>query len=163
MQIVTTLEPCMMCSGMMTFLETDTVKYIQTDPEFEKNIERLAQDWIDSCGVAHPANERCKKIKSVSLENTTFMAFLLNIGYNAYKKGNPDKTMTDYLQTDSTRSIYKLAYDFFAEWHLVHPENLKLLNSARKFLGMQLREEKASKNAAESNHERFIKIMGTIK
>jgi len=86
MQIVTTLEPCMMCSGMMTFLERDIVKYIQTDPEFGKNIERLAQDWIDSCGVAHPANERCKKIKSVSLENTTFMAFLLNIRVQCLQK-----------------------------------------------------------------------------
>lgn len=161
MHIITTLEPCMMCSGMMIFLEADTVKYVQTDPEFGKNIERLAQDWIDGEGNAHLANDRCTRIKSVSLEGKSYLAAFLNRGYEYYRKKNPNKSMTEYLQTPNARQIYKSADRLLREWQPIYPENQKLLDNARKVLGLPVPAKKNS-YMVKTNYELFRKLWHSI-
>lgn len=46
-QIYTSLEPCMMCSGMMMQSEVLRTVYMQTDNGFGKNLERLTLDTQD--------------------------------------------------------------------------------------------------------------------
>lgn len=161
LQIVTTLEPCMMCAGMMAFLELDTVKYIQTDPLFGKNIERLSQDWTDQEGVRHPANERCTRIKSVSLDNTTYLAAFLNKGYEKYAALNPGKSMAEYLMTARARKIYESADLLLKQWHLMYVENGKLLNSAKKKLGLTCRNE-TTPSSSSANYDLFLKMWNSI-
>lgn len=105
--IITTLEPCMMCSGMMTFLEADSVRYIQTDPEFGKNIERLAEDY-----AGQPANDRCKHIKSIRAVSGYYASALEKL-YVAFRSDqhNRGKSMADFLYEADVKCVYKGAYD----------------------------------------------------
>lgn len=162
LQIVTTLEPCMMCSGMMIFLEVDTVKYVQADPEYGKNIERLAQDWMDAKGHVHPANDRCMSIKSVSLEGKCYLSAFLDKGYKKYKKSDSDRNMTGYLQTRKAHKIYKSADLLLRKWQVIYPENQKLLDHARKVLNLPAPAIVKS-HAAEANYLLFRELWDTIK
>lgn len=165
-QIITTLEPCMMCSGMMIFLETDTVKYIQTDPDFGKNIERLAQDWIDETGLAHPANDRCTRIKSLSLQGTCYASEMLNRGYEIYIKENQNKGMTEFLKSDIAYQVFSIADVLIRNWKLIHPENRTLLNNARNILHLPTNPvpgvRQAPTNAAQENYQLFLPLYQTI-
>lgn len=107
LHIITTLEPCMMCSGMMIFLEADSVKYIQTDPEFGKNIERLAADYAGQSG-----NDRCKHIKSIRAVSGDYGSVLEEL-YVAFRSNqrNQGKSMADFLYGADVKRVYKAAYD----------------------------------------------------
>lgn len=159
--IITTLEPCMMCSGMMIFLEVDTVKYVQTDPDYGKNIERLAQEWTDAKGHTHPANDRCTRIKSVSLEKKCYLSAFLDKGYFKYKSMNPDNSLSEYLQTKKARKIYKSADLLLRRWQIIYPENQKLLDSARKVLGFPVLAA-TKPHAAEVNYHLFRELWDSI-
>lgn len=166
-QIITTLEPCMMCSGMMIFLETDTVKYIQADPDFGKNIERLAQDWIDNTGVHHPANDRCTRIKSLSLQGTCYASEMLNKGYEIYVKENRNKGMTEFLKSDIAHQVFSMADVLIRNWKLIHPENRTLLNNARNILHLTtdpvLGARQAPTDPAQENYQLFLPLYQAIR
>jgi tRNA(adenine34) deaminase len=161
LQIVTTLEPCMMCAGMITFLEVDTVKYIQTDPNYGKNIERLATEWVDSLGVHYPANERNLHTKSVSLARTTYLAAFLNKGYEKYRERDPKKSMAGYLQTAKARRIFESADRLLKQWRLIYPENQKLLDSAYKTLGITSPNENKL-HTRSANYDLFLQMWKSI-
>lgn len=128
--IITTLEPCMMCSGMMTFLGADSVKYIQTDPEFGKNIERLAADY-----AGQPANERCKHIKSVRAVSGNYGSALENL-YSAFRSEpqNQNKSMAEFLYESAVMDIYKAAWDELQGKEVQFSENTSLLSQVKEFL-----------------------------
>lgn len=167
LQIITTLEPCMMCSGMMVFLEVDTVKYIQTDPSYGKNIERLAQDWVDSTGVRHPANQRCTRIRSISLQETCFASEMLDKGYELYGKNKSEKSLAEFLKTKRAFEIYRKADTLIRNWKLIYPANRTLLQNAHKALhiprtGGPLKGRKRGQAAAESNYQTFLDLYNSI-
>lgn len=129
--IVTTLEPCMMCSGMMVFLEVDSVKYIQTDPEYGNNIERLAADY-----AGQPANERSMHIKSVRAISGNYGAIFENL-YQAFRTNpdNKDVSMAKFLYTKSVRDIYKAAATELKNMRDVKfSQNRALLSQVKSFL-----------------------------
>lgn len=130
LHIITTLEPCMMCSGMMTFLEADSVKYIQTDPEYGKNIERLAADY-----AGQPGNERSKNIKSVHATSSDYGTAIEEL-YDAFRAdpANKDKSMAEFLYMPSVKAIYKQASDELKRMKAKYPENKKLLSQAKEYL-----------------------------
>lgn len=122
MKIITTLEPCMMCSGMMTFLQADTTCYIQEDPEYGKNIERLAVDWKDpATHKIHPANDRCKNLKS--LHASTFSGRLLEMYYKEHRKRYPDKGMSEFLYSPEAKLVFQGSEWILKSWSVMHPEN----------------------------------------
>jgi len=47
--LYTTLEPCVMCAGMMSFSKLDRVVYGQSDPVFGKAMERIHLDSRSNC------------------------------------------------------------------------------------------------------------------
>lgn len=131
LHIVTTLEPCMMCSGMMTFLETDSVKYIQTDPEYGKNIERLAADY-----AGQPGNERSKHIKSVRAISGNYGSALEEL-YAAFRldERNKDKSMADFLHNSVAKEVYKAAYEELQQTtNFKFKKNLKLLSQIKEYI-----------------------------
>lgn len=167
LQIITTLEPCMMCSGMMVFLEVDTVKYIQTDPSYGKNIERLAQDWIDPAGERHAANDRCRRIRSISLQETCFASEMLDKGYELYGKNKSEKSLAEFLKTRLAFDIYSKADTLIRSWKLIYPANRTLLQNAHKALhipqtGRSLKGRKRGLDAAESNYQTFLDLYHSI-
>ncbi len=163
MQIVTTLEPCMMCSGMMIFLEVDTVKYIQADPDYGKNIERLAQDWTDAEGIHHPTNERCARIRSISLKGTCLATEMLNKGYKIHTRTTSDKGMAGFLKTAIAYDIYTKADMLLKNWKPIYPDNKTLLENARNILHIPcLPVNDREKDAAQANYELFLELYNSI-
>lgn len=162
MQVITTLEPCMMCSGMMIFLEVDTVKYIQADPDYGKNIERLAQDWTDAEGVHYPANERCARIRSVSLQGTCLATAMLEKGYQLHTQATSDKGMAGFLKTSLAYDIYRKANILLKNWRPIYSDNVTLLENARKMLRIEREPELGlpalTKEAAQANYELFLEL-----
>lgn len=168
LQIITTLEPCMMCAGMMIFLEVDTVKYLQADPEYGKNIEKMAQDWMDEVGTRHLANDRCRRIKSLSLEGTCYAAKMLNKGYEIYGKTQSRRGMSEFLRTKVAYLIYSQIDTFIRQWKLVYPENARLLKNARKTLHITDGEEDVETyptgaEAAKANYRMFLQWFDSIR
>lgn len=122
MKIITTLEPCMMCSGMMIFLQADATYYIQEDPEYGKNIERLASNWEDpATHKVHPANNRCKKIESKHAG--IIPGKRLEEYYQSFIKDDPDGSMSNFLYSENARNIYRHSADLLSTWYIQHKEN----------------------------------------
>lgn len=131
LHIVTTLEPCMMCSGMMTFLEADSVKYIQTDPEYGKNIERLAADYAGQSG-----NERSKRIKSVRAISGNYGSALEEL-YATFRLDpkNKDRSMADFLYETVTKDVYKAAFEELQQTtNVKFKKNSRLLSQVKEYV-----------------------------
>lgn len=168
LQIITTLEPCMMCAGMMIFLEVDTVKYLQADPEYGKNIEKMAQDWMDEAGIRHFANDRCRRIQSLSLEETCYAAKMLSKGYEIYGKTQTRKGMSEFLRSKVAYLIYSQIDTFIRQWQLVYPENARLLKNARKILHIADKDREVDfsptgAEAAKANYRTFLEFFNSIR
>lgn len=142
MKIVTTLEPCMMCSGMMAFLQADTACYVQEDPEFGKNIERLAMDWEDPVThKIHLANDRCKKIHSAHAGVSP--GKLLEMYYMDYRKHYPDKGMSEFLYSPEAKLIFQGSEWLLKSWSVVHPENEDLYVNILRNLNLKRGDKKS--------------------
>ncbi|GAA5445448.1 tRNA-specific adenosine deaminase [Microbulbifer sp. NBRC 101763] len=143
--IYSTLEPCMMCGGMMIFLEVSRVVYGQSDPNFGKNIERLKQDFksnceykIESkqhveniCKIDIPATYRARNISSgpstllqrAQLEGA-FFSYRLLFG----------SVMTDFLMSAEAKNIYRTAHQRLVEFKPKYQANNIVLSESQKQL-----------------------------
>jgi cytidine and deoxycytidylate deaminase family protein len=159
LQIITTLEPCMMCSGMMTFLMVDTTKYVQEDPEFGKNIERLAMPWTDPEGHVHQPNERCTRIKSI-LADYPGPSSDLNMAYERYIKEKPQGSMSDFLYSEEAWNIYDFWVEVLELWSCVHIENAKLLENIKSLLNKRTVHDNSP--YGEKAHKKNMKLLKTM-
>lgn len=122
--VYTTLEPCAMCAGMMALQNINRTVYGQVDPGFGKAIERLALDSHDL------PNGYCPYPRGViSDPSKTDIYQQLNSAY-VEAGGN----ITDFLLTDEARKIYENARRELLAFHVIHPENEKVLKNAINFL-----------------------------
>lgn len=138
MHVITTLEPCMMCSGMLIFLNVDTVKYIQADPCFGRNIERLAADWVEQ-GKVFPGNGRSKRTKSVPVACPA--GTLLEEGFRNFVEKTDNAMLSDYLYTESVESVYRASFEILRNWQVIYPENKQLLENAWRALNLECRKD----------------------
>jgi len=125
--VYTTLEPCMMCSGMLIFLKTDRVVYGQTDPGYGLNIERLQSDIVVDQDTI-PANSRAK-----SLDNSLCKSDCTKSLDSAYSKFK-GKGIVDFLYKDEARRIYIQAREKLLTYEVVNDENKKILKNAQNYL-----------------------------
>ncbi|AWF80254.1 hypothetical protein BTJ40_05195 [Microbulbifer sp. A4B17] len=136
--IYTTLEPCMMCSGMMTFLGVLRVVYGQTDPDYGQSIERLKQSSNESCGgedsqciVDKPANYYTRRITSEP--SKLLKREQLDGAYFAYELQHGDHIIR-FLLTDEAKQIYQQAYQDFKNLNVRHKENRAIYRQALSIL-----------------------------
>lgn len=134
MHVITTLEPCMMCSGMLIFLNVDTVKYIQADPCFGKNIERLAADWEEQ-GKVFPGNGRSKRTKSIQV--VCPVGTLLEAGYRKCAEKAENAILSDFLYMESVGSVYRASFEILRNWQVIYPENKRLLENIFRLLKLE--------------------------
>lgn len=134
MHVITTLEPCMMCSGMLIFLNVDTVKYIQADPCFGKNIERLAADWEEQ-GKVFPGNGRSKRTKSIQV--VCPVGILLEAGYRKCAEKAENAILSDFLYMESVGSVYRASFEILRNWQVIYPENKRLLENIFRLLKLE--------------------------
>jgi tRNA(adenine34) deaminase len=136
--VYTTLEPCAMCSGMMTLAEVSRCVYGQTDPSYGKALERLQFDSHTIGGyLPYP-----RPVKSERSE--CFVRMALDAAY----KG--DSSLTSWLRTPEAKAIFQEASDSLQTLYPVSGANVGVLSEVQKLVYG----ERATKEAA--HHYRWV-------
>jgi tRNA(adenine34) deaminase len=125
--IYTTLEPCIMCAGMMTMTDIDRVVYGQKDVDFSNGLERLALDSRPFGGYA-PFKRTTWSDASPSTFRTR-----LDAAYQEFLSTAPEKILAIFLADGSTRAIFEEAHDAFHSYQIKHLENQLIYTSAKQF------------------------------
>ncbi|GAA3568903.1 nucleoside deaminase [Snuella lapsa] len=122
--LYTSLEPCAMCSGMMTLQSLNRTVYSQTDPDFGKAIQRLEFD-ASSCGGCPPYPRAVISDASPSPYRAT-----LDSAYVAYLNKGGVRSITKFLTTPEAQTIYANAVNALLNYQVVYPENQATLTNA---------------------------------
>ncbi len=125
--IYTTLEPCIMCAGMMTMTDIDRVVYGQKDVDFSNGLERLAIDTRPYGGYA--------PFKRTTLADASPIAFRtqLDEAYRLFLATAPEKVLAKFLTGTEAENIFKNAHDTFLGFQVKHPENVVIYQAAKQF------------------------------
>ncbi|WP_445354950.1 nucleoside deaminase [Microbulbifer sp. EKSA008] len=136
--VYTSLEPCMMCSGMMIFLGGSRVVYGQADPDYGQSIERLQQAYSKNCGIKNsqcivdkPGNYFTRRI--ISEPSKLIQKEKLDGAYFAYELQHED-SIIGFLLSDETKKIYKSSYLEFKSLDVRHKENQLIYHQALSIL-----------------------------
>jgi tRNA(adenine34) deaminase len=145
--IYTTLEPCAMCTGMMSLTKVARGVYGQADPAYGQALERLGlESWRyvgqrDEAG--RPKPEKASDFQEAyspyprlfaSIPAPTEFRAKLDASFQAFlATAGASKSITDYLLTDEARAIYQEAKDKF-ERLSVSPKNERALEQAKALL-----------------------------
>lgn len=130
--LYTTLEPCAMCSGMMTLTQVTRTVFGQRDPDYGDALQRLQ---LDSRACAHGygpypravAVEQAPDVVSAGLDS-------------AYQRRQPERIVA-FLASGAARPLFARAAARLARYRVQHPENQARLDSARRFLARLPRTE----------------------
>ncbi|MFI0429092.1 nucleoside deaminase [Mariniflexile sp. HMF6888] len=122
--LYTSLEPCAMCSGMMTLQSLSRTVYTQTDPDFGKAIQRLEFD-ASSCGGCPPYPRAVISDASPSPYRKT-----LDSAYVAYLNQGGTRSITKFLTTPQAQTIYSNAVNAMLNYQVVYPQNQIALTNA---------------------------------
>ncbi len=123
-QIYTSLEPCMMCSGMMMQQGVLRTLYMQTDNAFGKNIERLTIDTSavpvrfdeeDTHQHGYPPAAR----PVISSMSSSEFRVELDVAWRAASTGKVQ--LTEWLRSAEAKDIYARARAKFEKYQLRFP------------------------------------------
>ncbi len=123
--IYVTLEPCVMCAGMITMTAIDRAIFGQRDVAYSKAFERLAIQT-----KALPAYPR--QVKAVAAE--TPFRYQLDEAYAEYLRANEEKILAKFLHSKNAKHIFAAAEQRFLHYQLQFPENQPILAAARRYL-----------------------------
>jgi tRNA(Arg) A34 adenosine deaminase TadA len=123
----TTLEPCIMCAGMMTMTNVSRVVYGQKDVDFSNGLERLALDTQSLGGYA--------PFKRTTVSDGSHNAFRIQLdqAYQRFLETDPEKILAKFLTTQEAESIYKNAANAFFTYQVKYPENDGIYAGAKTF------------------------------
>jgi tRNA(adenine34) deaminase len=125
--IYTTLEPCVMCAGMITMTSVKKVVYGQHDVEYSKAFERLALDTRPIGGF--PPYPR--KVTAVS--SPLLFCKQLDDAYHSYLETADEKILAKFLSTNEAYSIFKNATEVFLSYSVKNESNKKVYQKAMDF------------------------------
>ena len=128
--VYTTLEPCMMCSGMMIFVKVKNVIYGQIDPDFGLNIKRL-KNPINDEGRTRKPNSR-EKIISSTLSMLDVAQKLNNLF--AKTKADYQNNITAFLSSSDAHDIFREAKTQLINYEVKYDNNKIIYNNILKFL-----------------------------
>lgn len=119
--VYTSLEPCAMCTGLMTLTRVSRVVYVQADP-----------------GYGH-ARDALKKINYPNVfeqytPETLEQKITLESEFSNYTKTKNDLSITNYLLTSDAKAVFSTAEKSLSEYRVLYSENRATLESAQKFL-----------------------------
>ncbi len=118
-----TLEPCIMCAGMITMTSIDRVVYGQHDVAYTKAFERL----FDGSGVPeHPRTV-------VASPSTLSICSQLDAAYQDYLQTAEEKILAKFLASEKARVIFESAEKAFLGFVPVLDETKKILEQALHF------------------------------
>jgi len=125
--IYTSLEPCIMCSGMMTMTDIDRVVYGQKDVDFSNGLERLALDSREFGGYA--------PFKRTTWSDASPSQFRsrLDASYQHFLATDTEKVLAKFLTSAEAEAIFKEAQVAFVDYTVKYPENAALYEMAKRF------------------------------
>ena len=126
-KLYTTLEPCAMCSGMMTLTNLFTTIYGQKDPDFGDAIQRLRFNSKAEGGYCpYP-----RGVNSVAAENDVRKK--IDTAYQKYQEAG-GTSITEWLSTAEAKIFYEEAAKQLKNFTVKFPENQSSLTAAQNFL-----------------------------
>ncbi len=128
--IYTSLEPCIMCAGMITMASVGRVVYGQHDVEYSKAFERLALDTTAIGGF--PPYPRTV----VAHATTVSFCTELDEAYRHFYATETEKMLARFLSTDVAFRIYQKAATAFLNYPVKHQENKKLYDDSLNFYNL---------------------------
>ena len=123
--IYVTLEPCVMCAGMITMTAIDRAIYGQSDVAYSKAFERLAFQTKEL--PPYP-----RQVKAVAAE-TTFR-HQLDDAYADYLRTSEEKILAKFLHSTTAKHIFAAAESRFKHYQVQFQENQPILTAARRYL-----------------------------
>jgi tRNA(Arg) A34 adenosine deaminase TadA len=119
--VYTTLEPCAMCTGMLSMTQIDRVVFVQDDPEYGHTLHALEMIKFPRL-FAQATPEALEQKKALDAQ------------WIAYRTKHPGASITDYLVTDEARQIYASAENALRHYVVKFPENQIVLTKTLDFL-----------------------------
>lgn len=119
--VYTTLEPCAMCTGMMSLARVSRVVYVQADPEYGDVHDALAQIGYPVLFEEYSPSELQQKK-------------LLDSGYENFKQETPEESIIAYLLSPDAEQIFASAETDLDRFRPQYEENVRVIESARSFL-----------------------------
>ncbi|HUP57044.1 MAG TPA: deaminase [Bdellovibrionota bacterium] len=135
--IYTSLEPCAMCSGMMTQQNIARTVYVQKDHGFGAALERLHQPYAPrefKCGFPRaPRSKQSSELTGAPLAASS----KLDRAYHDFIRTTGSDVLVNFLQTEPARSIYQDAEDELTNMNpaTLAPENQPTLLKIRALIG----------------------------
>jgi tRNA(adenine34) deaminase len=126
--VYTTLEPCAMCTGLMTLTKVSRVVYGQTDLGYGGVREKLL------------SNPKYPNVYEATSADFVPQKQSLDAGYRKYIETSTSPSITEYLLTEEAKSIYKTAYDELNNFLPKYQQNIESLTSAKKMLSGNMKE-----------------------
>jgi len=133
--VYTTLEPCIMCAGMMTMTAVKRLVYGQHDVDYSKAFERLAMDTRPIGGFA-PYPRRVVATAS-ALEHGK----KLDDAYKDFLSKDPEKVLAKFLASDPAEEIFKQADENFLGYNIKFPENQTVYANALTYYHKNIKKE----------------------
>lgn len=123
----TSLEPCIMCAGMMTMTDVDRVVYGQKDVDFSNGLERLALDTRPYGGYAP------FKRTTVADPAPTNFRKRLDLAYQHFLATEQEKILAKFLVSAAAETIFQEASDAFTHYQVRQQQNATLYLEAKRF------------------------------
>ncbi|MFC1750915.1 nucleoside deaminase [Pseudomonadota bacterium] len=127
--VYTSLEPCAMCSGMMTLTQVTRTVYGQTDLDYGKALERLQ---LDSHSFTQPNGFEPYPRPVISDVLDSDIRRRIDTAYAAYQQSG-GKGLTTWLRSDEAKGLYDSAFKAFNTYKVKHRENDAVLRKARDY------------------------------
>lgn len=125
--IYTTLEPCVMCAGMITMMAVDQVVYGQHDVAYSKAFERLALD-TSSIGGFTPYPRQV-----LAMPTTLPYCNQLDEAYQEFLATDSEKILAKFLTSNAAKTIFKQALIAFEHYEVKYTENQPVFEKAYQF------------------------------
>ena len=125
--IYTSLEPCIMCGGMMAMTDVDRVVYGQKDVDFSNGLERLALN------TQHLGGYEPYKRLTVSDPSPSTVKPLLERAYQDFLNRGEERILAKFLASSQAKNIFGNASDAFLTYAVNDTGNAIILEKARKF------------------------------
>lgn len=126
--IYTSLEPCIMCAGMITMTAVRRAIYGQKDVTYSKAFERLAMDTQDLGGFPPYPRQVIAAAADLSFCRE------LDAAYQQYLLDNEEQILAKFLSTETARKIFAAAKRAFENFEVKHGENRSILSAAKAYL-----------------------------
>ncbi len=125
--IYTTLEPCIMCAGMMTMTAINRVVYGQRDVAYSKAFERLAIDTTPIGGFEPYPRQVISHASSISFCSE------LDKKYQEFLNEDEEKILAKFLASEEAKVVYAKAADTFLNYKVKFKENKNIYIKSIEF------------------------------